>query len=64
MGSKADVIGHRFPPYTVEVEKQPLRLFAKAIGERAPVYTDEAAAQAEGYRSILAPPTYLFTLLV
>ena len=55
-------IGHRFEPYTVEVEKGFLRLFAEAIGEEDPVYSDEAAAKAAGYRSIPAPPTYISCL--
>lgn len=55
-------IGHAFPPLTVDVEKWQLKFFAKAVGEDNPVYFDEEAAQAEGYRSILAPPTYAVTL--
>ena len=56
------LIGRRFAPFTVEVEKAPLRFFAKAIGESDPVYVDEAAAQAAGYPSLPVPPTYLFCL--
>jgi len=55
-------IGHGFSPFSVEVEKAPLRLFAKSIGENDPVYYDEQAAQTAGHRSILAPPTYAFSL--
>lgn len=51
-------IGTRFPPHTVEIEKGQLRFFAKAVGESNPVYTDEAAAAAAGYRSLPAPPTF------
>lgn len=49
-------IGRTWGPWDVVVEKGRLRLLAKAIGETRPVYTDEAAARAAGYRSILAPP--------
>ena len=56
------LIGFRFEPFTVEVEKGPMRLFAKAIGETDPVYHDEPTAKAAGHRSILAPPTYVFCL--
>ena len=56
------LIGHRFEPFTVEVEKGPMRLFAKAIGETDPIYTDEAAAVAAGYRGMRVPLTYLFCL--
>ena len=55
-------IGHRCPPFEVEVEKGRLRLFAKAIGETDPVYTDEGAARAAGYRSLPVPPTFFFCL--
>ena len=55
-------IGHRQAPFQVEVEKGRLRLFAKAIGETDPVYTDEAAARAAGHASLPVPPTFLFCL--
>lgn len=55
-------IGHRFPPFQVEVEKGRLRLFAKAIGESNPIYFDESAAKQAGYRTIPAPPTFAFCL--
>lgn len=55
-------VGHRTKPFDVEVEKGRLRLFAKAIGETDPVYTDEAAARAAGFRSLPVPPTFLFCL--
>lgn len=55
-------IGKTWPAYKVEVEKGRLRFFAKAIGERNPIYTDEAAARAAGYTSLPVPPTFLFSL--
>jgi len=55
-------IGYRTPTFTVEVEKGRLRLFAKAVGETDPVYSDEATAQAAGYRSLPVPPTFYFCL--
>lgn len=54
-------IGHRFPTLRWEVEKGRVRFFAKAIGETRPEYLDEAAARAAGHRSLLAPPTLLFS---
>lgn len=53
-------IGHALPTVTWEAEKGRLRFFAKAIGEADPIYLDEAAAKAAGYRSLLAPPTFGF----
>lgn len=55
-------IGHEFPSFTAEIEKGRLRFFAKAIGETNPIYTDESAAQAAGYRTIPAPPTFMFSV--
>jgi len=55
-------IGHEFPSFTAEIEKGRLRFFAKAIGETNPIYTDESAAQAAGYPTIPAPPTFMFSV--
>jgi len=55
-------IGYRTPAFEVEVEPGRLRLFAKAIGETDPVYSDVAAARAAGFRSLPVPPTFLFCL--
>lgn len=55
-------IGRTTTPQTVDVEKGRLKFFAKAIGESDPIYTDEAAAKAAGYRSLPAPPTFAFCL--
>jgi acyl dehydratase len=56
------IVGKVYAPFTVDVEKGRLRLFAKAIGESDPVYSDEAAARKAGYRSLPAPPTFGFTI--
>ena len=55
-------IGYKFSSFQVELEKGRLRLFAKAIGETNPVYFDESAARDAGYRSMLMPPTFPFSL--
>jgi acyl dehydratase len=55
-------IGYRQPPFDVEVEKGRLRLFAKAIGESDPIYSDEQAARAAGHASLPVPPTFFFCL--
>lgn len=55
-------IGRTTPAMTVDVEKGRLKFFAKAIGETNPVYTDETAARAAGYKTIPAPPTFAFCL--
>ncbi|MNM56357.1 hypothetical protein D3C81_675250 [compost metagenome] len=53
------LIGRHVATTSAEVEKGRLRFFAKAIGETDPVYTDEAAAKAAGYKSLPVPPTFL-----
>ncbi len=55
-------IGHEFPSFTADVEKGRLQFFARAIGETNPVYYDEDAAGAAGYRAIPAPPTFMFSI--
>ena len=53
-------IGYAPPPTVWTVEKGRIAFFAKVIGLTDPIHTDEAAAKAAGYRSIVAPPTFFF----
>lgn len=55
------LIGSETETYVVEVEKGAIRKFAEAIGDPNPAYRDEAAAKAEGYPGIIAPPTFPVT---
>lgn len=55
-------IGLELEPLTVDVEKGRLRFFAKATDQNDPIYLDEEAARAAGYRSLPAPPTFMFSL--
>ena len=48
--------------HSVDVEKGRLKFFAKSIGETNPIYFDEESARVAGYRSIPAPPTFLFSM--
>lgn len=54
--------GTEITPFFVQVDSGAVRKFAQAIGEKNLLHTDEAAAQAAGYPSVLVPPTYLFCL--
>lgn len=56
------MIGQALLAREAVVECGRLRFFAKATGETNPIYTDEAAAQAAGHRSLPVPPTFLFCL--
>ena len=55
-------LGRESKPNSVDIEKGRLKFFAKSIGETNPIYIDEAAAKAAGYRSLPAPPTFLFSI--
>ena len=52
------LVGSFSEPFEVEVEKCEIRKFAMAIGDRNPLYFDEAYARGKGYAGLLAPPTY------
>lgn len=54
-------VGVEGPPTVLEVEKTNCRMFARAVGHTDPIFYDEAAAKARGYRSIVAPPGFLGT---
>lgn len=54
-------VGVEGPPMVLEVEKTNCRMFARAVGHKDPIFYDEAAAKARGYRSIVAPPGFLGT---
>ena len=54
-------IGKESPSWTCEVDKTAIRMFARSVGHTDPIYYDEAAAKAAGYRGLVAPPGYLGT---
>jgi len=51
-------IGVESEPTIVQIEKEPIRRFAEAIGDPNPLFNDEEYAKKLGYRSIIAPPGY------
>ncbi len=57
-------IGRTWPAWEVDIERGRLRVLARAIGENRPIYVDELAAREAGYRSIVAPLTLPFCLLM
>ncbi len=54
-------IGVESEPWTVEVDKTSVRMFARAVGYTDPIFYDEDFAKSKGYRSLPAPPHYLGT---
>lgn len=62
MSLPASAVGTTTAPLTVLVERGRLRLFAKATGQTAPLYTDVDTARAQGHPDLPVPPTFLFGL--
>jgi len=54
-------VGVEGPAAVLEVEKTNCRMFARAVGHADPIFYDEAAARARGYRGIVAPPGFFGT---
>ena len=52
-------IGKQYPPFEYEVGREKIREYANAVGETNPVHHDRAAAQAAGYRDVVAPPMFV-----
>ncbi len=54
-------IGVEGPPRRLEVDRTSIRMFARAVGHKDPVFYDTEEARRRGYRDIIAPPGYLGT---
>jgi acyl dehydratase len=57
------IVGMEFPPFEFIIEKGKIKEFARALGDKNPVYYDGEAAKGMGFRSIPAPPTYTASFL-
>jgi acyl dehydratase len=55
---KTDAIGKEWPASEYEVGREKIREFANAVGEDSPVHQDPDAAQAAGFRDVVAPPMF------
>ncbi len=52
------LIGRESDPVVHEVERGAVLRFAEALGDPNPIYVDEEAARAAGYRGLVVPPTF------
>ena len=57
-------IGQESAPATADVEKGAIIKFAQAIGDDNPVFNDEAAARNSKFGGLIAPPTFLRSVIV
>jgi len=53
------VIGKEGEPTTLEVDNTGCRQFARSVGYTDPIFYEETAANAGGYRGVVAPPGFL-----
>ena len=58
-GWDRSLLGKEFSRFEQHVTRAMMLEYADIIGARDPLYTDPHAAQARGYRDIIAPPTFV-----
>jgi acyl dehydratase len=58
MGVETEAVGKQWPSTTYEVGLEKVREYANAVGADNPVHHDREAAQAAGYRDVVAPPMF------
>jgi acyl dehydratase len=51
-------VGKEWPPAPYEVGGEKIREYANAVGETNPIHHDREAAQAAGFRDVVAPPMF------
>ncbi len=62
MAVDKSIIGKSTGTTRVVVERGPVGVFADAVKDSSPVFTDLRAAEAAGYSAIPVPPTYPFVM--
>src|SRR6478609_1148613 len=58
MAIKTDAVGKEWPATTYEVGKEKIGEYATVLGFQNPVHFDREAAQAAGFRDVVAPPMF------
>ena len=58
MPVKTEAIGKQYPPVVYEVGAEKIREYADAVGQSEDVHRDREAAQAAGFRDVVAPPMF------
>jgi acyl dehydratase len=59
MALKTDAVGKSWPAFDYEIGREKIREYCNVLGIDNPVHFDRAAAQAEGFRDIVAPPMFV-----
>lgn len=58
MSDRSKLVGIELSRFSFQVERGKIRELVQAIGDDNPLYTDPTYARAQGYRDIIAPPTF------
>ncbi len=58
MSGRDAMVGSKLARFKYKVEQYKIREMALAIGDDNPLYTDSEYARAQGYRDVIAPPTF------
>ena len=58
MPVETKAVGKEYPAVTYEVGLEKIREYANAVGEGSAVHRDREAAQAAGFRDVVAPPMF------
>ena len=60
---RQQAIGHESAPFSTDVEKGAIVKFARAIDDDNPLFRDELAARNGPYGALIAPPTFLRSMV-
>ena len=53
-------LGDESPPFQVEITRESIADYCRAVRYENPIYIDDEAAKSAGFRGIIAPPTMIF----